>query len=149
MRYGPTARLNYPRMAFGSERSGVFLYVPLESIKLWYALDICRPLQNMAVDPVLGIAAIRRLKKIGWRAIEDQKLFLHSYDEEKIMVLPAEPELARHSAIGAKVRENERLEVRRRYRVELTLRGLFLKYARLVWHRYSSAGNDFASISTL
>lgn len=45
--------LVYPRIVPGCEGDDALLYVPLGLIEMWYALDICRLFQIMAVHLVL------------------------------------------------------------------------------------------------
>lgn len=60
-RYGPIDRLAYPRIVSGCDGGGALLYVPLGSVRSWYALRICQLIYNMAVDSVSTIGAIARL----------------------------------------------------------------------------------------
>lgn len=146
--YGLTERLAYSRMVLGCEDSAALLYVPLESIKSWYALCICRLLWTMVEDPVLALVAIVQLTEIDLRAMEDQKWSPYNYDEGEIVVLPAESLLVRRSASGAEAREGWRPEVKPRYREEFAHRKVFIEYARIVWRRYFSAGTNLTSTPT-
>lgn len=63
-RCGPTVRLACPRMAYGCSGSGTMLFVPLGSVRSWFAFGICRLLWNMVVDPVVALVGVGRLTEI-------------------------------------------------------------------------------------
>lgn len=92
-------------MVFSCGGGSALIYVPLGSIKLWYALGICRLVYIMAVDPVLGLVAIGRLTKTERDGLEDRERLPYNYDKGKIMVLPMEPPLVCRRASGTEVRE--------------------------------------------
>lgn len=64
VRYGPIDCLAFPRMVSSCEGGGALLYIPLELIKSWFALGICRLLRNKAMDRVLALVAIGRLSEL-------------------------------------------------------------------------------------
>lgn len=47
-------------------------YVPLGSIRLWYALGICQLICNMVVDLVLALVAGGRLTVMDWKDLKVQ-----------------------------------------------------------------------------
>lgn len=95
------------------------------------------------------LAAIARLTEIDWIAMEDQEWFSYSYDEGRIIHLPAELPLVRRGTSGPGVPEGGRLEFRPKYRENFAHRGVSIECAPLVWRRYLSAVTDVTSTRTL
>lgn len=62
--YGLNERLAHLRISSGCGGEDALLHAPLDSIKRWYALGICRLIQNKAVNSALASVAIGRLTKI-------------------------------------------------------------------------------------
>lgn len=101
----------------------------------------------MSVDPVLAVVAIWRLTGLYWKAMDGHEWFPYIYEEEEIMVLPAEPRFVRYSTKGAKLREGGIVEVRSRYREESARRGVSMDSVRLVWRRYPADDADLSAIT--
>lgn len=69
--YGLIERLAYLRMVNGCKGGGALLHAPLDLIKLWYVLGICRLIWDMAVDPVLVLVATGRLTETDWKVLKN------------------------------------------------------------------------------
>lgn len=116
---GSIVLLAYPRMVSGCKGVSTLLHVPS---------SICWLVFNMAMNPVLALAALGRLTEIDWKAFEYQDLFLCNYDEGDVIVAPADPPLLRSITSGAEVREGVQSEVEPRYLEKFANCGICLEY---------------------